>query len=88
MDQHGSQRTGILSLIAAGSEEAVPAGIPYGALPLDSLDTPEVRAWLEENRRYAVYVMAGQRFESPGVPAITVPASIEDYDLVISSMPR
>lgn len=80
--------TGVLSLIAAGEEEAVPPGVPYGALPLDSLDTPQVNAWVEENRQYAIYVLAGVEFASDGVPAISVSVSPEDYRRVLSAMPR
>jgi len=83
-----AHRPGILSLIAAGEEEAVPPGVPYGALPLDSLDTPQVNAWVEENRQYAIYILAGAEFASEGVPAISVPASSEDYRRVLSAMPR
>lgn len=81
-------KPGVLSLIAAGSEEAVPSGIPYGALSLASLETDEVRAWLEENRQYAIFVMAGAGFESGGVPALSVPVTAVDYNLVLSAMPR
>ncbi|HWG26162.1 hypothetical protein [Actinospica sp.] len=81
-------KPGVLSLIAAGSEETVPSGIPFGELPLVSLETDEVRAWLEENRQYAIFVMAGAGFESDGVPALSVPVTAVDYDLVISAMPR
>jgi hypothetical protein len=81
-------RPGVLSLIAAGADETVPSGIPYGAVPLESLDTPEVRDWLADNRRYAIYVVAGAAFESEGVPALTVPATTEDYDRVVAAMPR
>lgn len=86
--QQESDRPGVLSLIAAGTDETVPFGIPFGALPLVSLETPEVEAWLEENRQYQIFVVAGEDFESPGVPALTVPATVEDYGLVISAMPR
>ncbi|HEX4787578.1 MAG TPA: hypothetical protein VH372_03900 [Actinospica sp.] len=79
---------GILSLIAAGSEEVVPSGIPYSALDhLDSLDTPEIRAWVAENGQYAIYVMPGTALESEGVPSISVPATADDYELVTSTMP-
>lgn len=81
-------KPGIVSLIAAGARETVPSGIPYGALPLVSLETDEVRGWLEENRDYAIYVMAGAGFESEGVPALSVPVTAADYDLVIAAMPR
>jgi hypothetical protein len=83
----GPGHPGILSLIAAGSEEIVPAGIPYGALRLESLDTPEIRQWLAENDEYAIFVMAGTALESEGVPAISVPATAEDYETVIKAMP-
>lgn len=79
---------GILSLIAAGSEETVPSGIPYSALDLDSLNTPEIRAWVQENGQYAIYVMAGTALESEGVPSISVPATAADYEFVTSTMPR
>ena len=82
-----SGHPGILSLIAAGYEETVPAGIPYGTLPLASLDTPEVKAWVAENAQCAIFVMAGTSLEMDGVPAISVPATAQDYEWVISSMP-
>lgn len=78
----------LLSLIAAGEEESVPSGIPYGTVPLASLDTKEVGDWLEENRECAVYVVPGTKHESEGVPAITVPVTREDYERVLSAMPR
>lgn len=78
---------GILSLIAAGDGETVPAGIPYGALPLPSLDRADVRTWMAENKEYAIFVMAGTSLEMEGVPALSVPATAEDYELVIKSMP-
>lgn len=79
---------GIVSLIAAGSEETVPSGIPYGTLPLVSLETNEVREWLAKNEQYAIYLMAGAGFESRGVPALSVPVTAEDYDMVVAAMPR
>jgi hypothetical protein len=81
-------RSGILSLIAAGMDEDVPSGIPYGALALDSLDVPEVTEWMEQNKQYAIYVIAGTHFESEGVPAISIPATAEDYERVLGAMPR
>jgi len=87
MDSRPDQ-PGLISLIAAGADEVVPFGIPYGAVPLPSLDTPEVRTWLRENRQFAVYVVAGRELQSEGVPALTVPATIEDYERVIAAMPR
>jgi len=85
---HESDRPGLISLIAAGADEAVPYGIPFGALPLASLDTSEVRTWLQDNRQFAVYIVPGKELESEGVPALTVPATAEDYERVISAMPR
>jgi hypothetical protein len=78
----------LLSLIAAGTEEHVPSGVPYGAVSLPSLDTDEVRRWLEENRQFAVYVIAGTEHGSDGVPAISVAATQEDYERVLTAMPR
>lgn len=83
-----SDQPGLISLIAAGADEVVPYGIPYGVLPLTSLDTPEVRTWLRENHQFAVYIVPGKDLESEGVPALTVPATVEDYERVISAMPR
>jgi hypothetical protein len=80
-------RHGILTLITAGSDETVPNGIPYGALSLDSLDTPEVKAWVEKNKRYSIFVMPGSHLEMKGVPAITVTSSYEDYVAVVKAMP-
>jgi hypothetical protein len=88
MTENTTYSSGVLSLIAAGADEAVPSGIPFGALALGSLDTAEVREWMEQNKQYAIYVMAGTRFESDGVPAISVPATTEDYERVIGAMPR
>lgn len=85
---HQPDRPGLISLIAAGADEAVPFGVPYGAVPLASLDTPEVKTWLQDNRRFTIYLVAGQQFESEGVPALTVPATAEDYERLISAMPR
>jgi thioesterase domain-containing protein len=78
---------GFLSLITAGAKETVPNGVPYGALALGSLDTPEVKAWVEQNKQYSIFIMAGSHFEMKGVPALTVSSSYEDYEAVIKSMP-
>jgi hypothetical protein len=78
----------VLSLVAAGREEAVPSGVPMGRLALASLQSPEVEAWLDRHREYAVYVVAGREHASEGVPALTVPATPTDYRLVLSEMPR
>jgi hypothetical protein len=78
----------LVSLIAAGTEEHVPSGVPFGTVPLPSLDTDEVREWLRKNQAYTVYVIAGTEHQSPGVPAITISASQEDYERVLSAMPR
>ena len=78
----------LLSLIAAGREEHVPSGVPYGTVQLPSLDTDVVREWLERNRDYAVYVVAGTDHGSEGVPTICVPATQADYELVLTAMPR
>lgn len=86
-DPAAEHHRGILTLITAGDNETVPNGIPFGALPLDSLDTPEVKAWAEENKQYSIFVMPGSHFEMKGVPAITVPSSYEDYLAVIKATP-
>jgi hypothetical protein len=78
----------LISLIAAGAEETVSTGIPYGALALESLDTPQVREWVWRNNRSRIYVTAGHGTESGGVAALCVPASAEDYERVLSAMPR
>lgn len=78
----------LLSLIAAGREEHVPSGVPYGTVQLPSLDTDAVREWLEQNREYAVYVVAGTEHGSQGVPTISVPATQADYERVLTAMPR
>lgn len=88
MYAHMAASTGIISLIAVGTQETVPSGIPYGALRLGSLDTPEVRAWLEENKHHAIYVTAGTALASEGPPAISVATSAQDYEKVIAAMPR
>jgi hypothetical protein len=86
--EQSADTPGILSLIAAGARETVPSGIPLARLRLASLETPEVRAWLEKNQQYAIYVMPGTALESEGVPALSVPVTVEDYEYVIASMPR
>ena len=78
----------LLSLIAAGREEHVPSGVPYGTVSLPSLDTDEVRRWLDENREYAVFVIAGTEHGSQGVPALSVHVTQEDYERVLTAMPR
>jgi hypothetical protein len=88
MTENTTSPSRVLSLIAAGATEEVPSGIPYGTLPLDSLDIPEVRTWTEQNKQFAIYVIAGTQFESEGVPAISVPATAEDYEQVLRAMPR
>ena len=89
MDQPNSETLphGLLSLITAGSKETVPNGVPYGALSLGSIDTPEVKAWVEKNKQYSIFIMAGSHFEMQGVPALTVESSYEDYEAVMKSMP-
>ena len=78
---------GYLTLITAGENETVPNGIPYGALRLVSLDTREVKAWVEKNKQYSIFMMPGSHLEMEGVPALTVPVSFEDYDVVTKAMP-
>ena len=87
MDGSAPQHHSFLSLITAGDNETVPNGVRYGALALESLDTAEVRAWVEQNKRYSIFIMAGSHFEMKGVPAITVPASFEDYEAVMKASP-
>ena len=86
--QEAAAHPAVVSLVAAGSEEIVPSGIPFGALPLVSLETDEVRAWLERHRQYAIYVVAGAKHQSTGVPALNVPVTAMDYELVLAAMPR
>ena len=81
-------KPGIVSLIAAGGAETVSLGLPYGALFLASLETDEVREWVARNARHQIYVMAGAGFESDGVPALSVPVTEEDFDMVVSAMPH
>ncbi len=83
------QSKGVLSLVAVGSADAVPSGVPYPAVAhLASLDTPEIREWVEANAQYAVYVVAGMDVESEGVPAFSVAVTPGDYLEVIAAMPR
>lgn len=81
-------RPGSVSLIAAGTEDIVPSGIPFGVLPLVSLETDEVLAWLERHRRYVIYVVPGAEHQSEGVPALSVPVTATDYELVLAAIPR
>jgi len=78
---------GYLTLITAGQNETVPNGIPYGAIRLVSLDTAEVKAWVEANKQYSIFMMPGSHLEMIGVPAITVPVSFEDYEVVTKALP-
>lgn len=39
-------------------------------------------------REFAVYVVAGTEQASPRVPATTVPVTLDEYDSVLSAMPR
>ena len=80
-------RPGSVSLIAAGTEDIVPSGVPFGVLPLVSLETDEVLAWLEEHRRYVIYVVPGAAHQSEGVPGISVPVTATDYELVLGAVP-
>lgn len=79
---------GMVSLIAFGKDEAVPSGVPYGAVTLDSLDTPEVRAWVDEHAQYAIFIVVGKEFESGGVPALSVRVTADEYNAVAAHMPR
>jgi hypothetical protein len=82
-----ARHRGNLTLITAGDNETVPNGVPYGALHLASLDTPEVKTWVEKYKRYSIFVMPGSHFEMEGVPALTVQSTFEDYERVIKSTP-
>lgn len=48
-----------VTLIAAAPDESVPDGVPIADTRMRSLETSTVRAWLEDNRRNAVFAVAG-----------------------------
>lgn len=78
----------VVTFVATGSEEEVPSGVLLDRLPLPSFQTAEVRAWLDQYREYAIYVMAGEEVASKGVPVLRVPTTSTDYDLLLAEMPR
>lgn len=80
-------REPIVSLIAAGPDEVVPAGVPLTAARLASFETAEVKEWLSENRQCAVFVVAGEQVESSTAPALAISVSPDEYDFVVTSLP-
>jgi hypothetical protein len=48
-----------VTLVAASPNESIPRGVPVADTHMRSLETPTVRAWLEENRRDAVFAIPG-----------------------------
>jgi len=78
----------IVSLIAAGPDEAVPSGIPLPDARLASFDNDEVREWLSDNRQSSVFVVAGEHVESSTVPAMAISVSPDEYDYVLGRVAR
>lgn len=78
----------VVSLIAAEPDELVPPGVALAQVDLDSFHTGEVRAWLEENRQRAVYVVAGTDLASEGTPALTVEVTPDEYSQVTAASPQ
>jgi hypothetical protein len=78
----------IVSLIAAGPDEAVPTGVPLPDARLPSFDNDEVREWLSENRQSSVFVVAGEHVESSTTPAMAITVSPDEYDYVLEWLPR
>lgn len=78
----------VVSVIAVGPDEIVPAGVPWDVVRLPSLRTDEVRAWIAEHRRGEVYVMPGTELASAGTAALTVEVSEDEYLALTSAMPR
>ena len=78
----------IVSLIAAGPDEAVPTGVPLPDARLASFETTEVKNWLSDNRQFDVFVVAGEHLESSTTPALAISVSPDEYDFVLASMPR
>lgn len=48
-----------VTLVAASPNEPIPHGVPVADTHMRSLETPTVRAWLEDKRRYAVFAVPG-----------------------------
>lgn len=78
----------VVSVIAVGPDEIVPAGIPWDVVRLPSLQTDEVRTWIAEHRHGKVYVMPGAELASKGTPALTVTVSEDEYLALTAAMPR
>ena len=78
----------VVSVIAVGPGEAVPAGVPWEIVQLASLQTDEVRTWVTENRTGEVFVMPGTELASKGTAALTVNVTEDEYLALAAAMPR
>lgn len=79
----------VVSVIAAGPDEIVPAGILWDVVRMPSLQTDEVHTWIAEHRHGGeVYVMPGAEFASKGTPALAVTVSEDEYLALTAAMPR
>jgi hypothetical protein len=77
----------VISIIAAAPDEVVPQGVPLELVHLPSLDTDEVKSWVEHNRTGPVFVAAGVDIASEGTLALPVTVTEEEYHALLSAMP-
>lgn len=68
-----------VTLVAAGPNESVPRGVPVADTRMRSLETPTVRAWLEDNRRDAVFVVAGDHGAADR-PRLVIGVAPDEYE--------
>ena len=78
----------VVSVIAVGPDEVVPEGLLWEDVPLSSLHTDEVNAWIDEHRTGPVFVVPGVELASKGTPWLAVKVTNAEYLEIAAAMPR
>ena len=78
----------VVSVIAAGPDEAVPEGLLWENVHLPSLQTDEVKTWIADHRAGSVYVVPGVELASKGTPWLAVSVTEDEYLAIAAAMPR
>jgi len=67
-----------VTLVAANPNESIPRGVPLAETRMRSLETPTVRAWLEDNRRDAVFAIPGAD-DPAGKPSLLIGVAPDEF---------
>ena len=73
-----------VTLVAANPDESIPRGVPLAEAHLRSLETSTVRAWLEDNRRDAVFAVAGENGPA-GRPSLLIGVAPDEFERLTSA---